>query len=255
MQKLGEALTLFLVRHFCRQVRVSRGCGAVSAMPDLGLCKNTRYGTKIDSTTSTLQRDARICYTCGPVNANASYRFSGPVQVWKPNRLSPQWGIRREGRIGGRSPIVRLAKMNPRSSRKIAERLLEVWNRWVRVIRAFRRVTEDAGTLDMYTTLSRQANIPVTISTPAALRVGLTRHLTYGRLRLGWAGGGAKKRRATSWVAEVLCCSTIRREPLLAPASCAAQLVGRPSLVIVYPHTSCRFRASTYRPGKLARCS
>lgn len=49
MQNLGEALMLPAVRHFCRRVRVSKGCGAVSAMPDLGLCKNTRYGTKIDS--------------------------------------------------------------------------------------------------------------------------------------------------------------------------------------------------------------
>jgi hypothetical protein len=35
--------------------------------------------------------------------------------------------------------------MNPRLSKKIAERLLGIWDRWVRVVRAFRRVTEDAG--------------------------------------------------------------------------------------------------------------
>jgi hypothetical protein len=55
-----DALPLTPLIHLNRRVRVREGCGASSAMPDLGAVQGYAIGrTEIDSDTNKQQRDAR----------------------------------------------------------------------------------------------------------------------------------------------------------------------------------------------------
>lgn len=178
------------------------------------------------------------------------FRVAGPkVEI---NRLSPQWVSPREGRLEGRPPVQRSYGSPRLCGGDVKVNEMELWNWWIRVVLRIGRGDRGRWICTQRRRAQKDAQAPKTISTPAALQCWADpARSILAQLRalaLGWVGGWRREqRRATSWVAEVPWRATIRREPLLASATCHAQLVCDPSLQVVYPHTSCRFRGSRPR--------